>query len=258
MTMEKPISGPVGLHKYTVMAGWGDVPHLDEATKAALYETCEPHLRDARTRGIPSMGAGAVYPVTMDEIGYDPFPIPSHWKRMYAMDVGWRRTAALWFAQDPETSVKYVYAEHYRGRALPIVHADAIKSRGVWIPGVIDPASRTSSQADGKKLLYLYQNAGLILTPAVNAVEAGLYEVWTEMQTGQLKISRALANFWAELRMYRRELDENQKGKIVKINDHLMDCLRYGTVMFDAVAIPRPVIGGPSTAWEPADKTAGY
>lgn len=261
MPME-PISGPVGDYRYTVMAGWDDVPHLSDETKRGLYATCEPHLREARSKGIPSMGAGAVYPIDPDEISYEPFPIPPHWKRLYAMDVGWRRTAAIWIAQDPDTGIKYCYAEHYRGRALPVVHAEAIKARGAWIPGVIDPASRTSSQADGKKLLITYQNTGLKLTPAVNAVEAGIYTVWTDMVTGQLLFSTGLTNFWAELRMYRRVLekgeDKEDKGKIVKKNDHLMDCVRYGDVMFDTVAIQRPVLNHHGEAWAPADSVAGY
>jgi hypothetical protein len=258
MTMERPLSGPIGEHKYTVMCGWAEVPHLDAAMQKSLLDTCEPHLRAARTQGIPSMGAGAVYPVTTDEISVEPFAIPSHWPRMYAMDVGWRRTAALWLAQDPDTGLMYAYAEHYRGRAIPMVHAQAIKGRGDWIPGTIDPASRTSSQKDGEQLLYLYQNQGLKLTPAINAVEAGIHSVWTMLQTGQLKLFSTLVNTFAEMRMYRRELDDKGKGKIVKKNDHLMDCLRYGVVMFHALAITKPVFKGSFGSSEPADSTAGY
>ena len=37
------------------MAGWDDVPHLEERTKTELLESTPPHLRDARSKGIPSL-----------------------------------------------------------------------------------------------------------------------------------------------------------------------------------------------------------
>ncbi len=52
------------------------------------------------------------------------------------------RTAAVWGAWDRDDDVLYVYSEHYRGQAEPVIHAESIRSRGQWIPGVIDPASR--------------------------------------------------------------------------------------------------------------------
>ena len=131
--------------KYLVQAGHDDVPHLDDAAKALILKATLPHLRDARTKGIPSLGAGAIYPIVESEIIVDPFKIPRHWKRCYAMDVGWNRTAALWLALNPDIDCMYAYAEYYRGQAEPSVHAAAIKARGDWIPGVIDPAARGRS-----------------------------------------------------------------------------------------------------------------
>lgn len=43
------------------------------------------------------------------------------------------------------------------------------------------------------------------------------------MSTGKIKIFSTLSNFLDEYRIYRR--DEN--GRVVKENDHLMDCFRY-------------------------------
>ena len=82
------------------------------------------------------MGSGAVYPVTLDQFMVPPFEIPRHFKKLYALDVGWNRTAALWLALDPNTDTIYIYDEHYIGEQPPAVHASAILSRGNWIPGV--------------------------------------------------------------------------------------------------------------------------
>jgi hypothetical protein len=87
---------------------------------------------------------------------------------MYALDVGWNRTAVIWAALDPVTDTIYLYDEHYRGQEMPSVHGYAIQSRGAWIHGVIDPASRGRSQVDGVKLMRSYKDLGLLLFPAKN------------------------------------------------------------------------------------------
>ena len=108
-----------------VFATWDDVPHLTEAMKQSQLATMDPHLRDARTRGIPFLGSGAVYPVPTDVIEIRPFAIPDHWPRGFGMDVGWNRTAAIWGALDPANDILYLYDEHYVAEENPNVHADA-------------------------------------------------------------------------------------------------------------------------------------
>jgi hypothetical protein len=139
------------------------------------------------------------------------------------MDVGWNRTAALWGALDREKDILYLTSEHYRGQAEPIVHATAIRARGKWIPGVIDPAARQRGQKDGIRLMQTYIELGLDLSKAVNAVESGIYLVWQRLSTGRLKVFRSMSNWLLEYRVYQRGTD----GKIVKENDHLMDAMRY-------------------------------
>src|SRR5690606_26760832 len=105
----------------------------------------------------------------------------------------------------------------------PAVHAASIRARGEWIPGVIDPASRGRSQTDGNQLWQMYRDQGLRLTKANNAVEAGVQEIWQRMTGGRIKFFSTLHNFAKEYVLYRRD----EKGRIVKENDHLMDALRY-------------------------------
>lgn len=239
--------------KYLVNAGWNDAPHLDEKTKRELLEATPPFLRDARSKGIPSLGAGAIYPIPEDEISVPYFPIPDYWPRCFGLDVGWNRTAALWAAWDPSTGICYLYAEHYRGIAEPAVHAEAIKARGAWIAGVCDPAARSSNQRDGEKLVDLYRQLGLQLSFADNAVDAGIYDTWAALSVGKLKVMNHLLNFFNEYRLYRR--DEN--GRIVKKHDHLMDVMRYIVRSGRAVAkVPRP--DETSSVHEGMDAAVGY
>lgn len=209
--------------KFMVQAGWNDVPHLDGKTKAELLASTEPHLRDARSKGVPSLGSGAIYPIAESEFTVDPFPIPAYFPRVYGMDVGWNRTAVIWGGWDQSIDCLYLYAEHYRGKAEPSIHAAAVRARGEWIHGVIDPAARGRSQQDGAQLLVTYRNLGLLLATANNSVEAGIYEVWERLSTGRLKVFRTLRHWLSEYRLYRRDED----GKIVKEYDHLMDATRY-------------------------------
>lgn len=210
-------------NRFVLTMGWDHVPHLSEESKAKLLASYPPHERDARSKGIPQLGSGAIYPVPESEIIVPDFEIPAHWPRVYGMDVGWNRTAAIWGAWNRENDCVYLYGEHYRGQAEPSIHAQAIRARGDWIPGVSDPAALGRSQIDGSQLLQTYKDLGLDLEVAFNGVESGIYEVWQRLSTGRLKVFKTCTNWLSEFRLYRRD----DKGRVVKENDHLMDATRY-------------------------------
>ena len=151
----------LSIHKAIIQAGWDDAAWLTEESKHKMEEDTPPHLREARRSGKPSMGSGNVYPVSIESLLVEPFKIPEYYKRLYALDVGWNRTAVLWAAIDPQTDIVYIYDEHYLGEQVPAVHAAGIRTRGVWIPGVIDPASHGRSQTDGNQLIQQYKDLGL-------------------------------------------------------------------------------------------------
>ena len=54
-------------YKWYIQAGWQDVPHIHEDEKKALIATTPPYQIDARTKGEPALGSGAIYPIP--EIG---------------------------------------------------------------------------------------------------------------------------------------------------------------------------------------------
>jgi phage terminase large subunit-like protein len=209
--------------KHVTMATWDDAPHLSKEQKRELMEAIPPHQRDARSKGRPQLGSGAIYPVPEDDVTVADFAIPEHWPRAFGLDVGWNCTAAVWGAWDRESDILYLYAEHTRGQAEPEVHAAAIRAKGAWIPGAVDPASRGRSQHDGTRLIEAYRGMGLKLIPADNAVEAGIHKVLQRLSSGRLKVFRSLAGWLGEFRLYRRDDD----GRVVKKRDHLMDATRY-------------------------------
>jgi hypothetical protein len=217
-----------------------------------LSRSIAPHQREARMNGTPSLGSGAIFPVPEEDIVTEPFQIPAWYPRIYGLDVGWNRTAAVWGAVDRETDTVYLYSEHYRGQAEVPVHAKAIRLRGEWIPGVIDTAARGRSQADGRSLWSLYDEEGLILHNANKAVEAGLMDVLDRLSSGRLKVFNTLQHWIGEYRLYRRD----EKGRVVKENDHLMDATRYLCLgVHHAETRPKDTDYNPTL---PGDPTAGY
>ena len=235
--------GSIGGNRYVVRCSMYEAAHLNNEVIEDLIASTPPFQRDARIYGIPALGSGAIYPVPESEFVEDPFPIPKHWPRLYGMDVG-NKTAAVWLAKNPDTNVWYAYDEYYKEREEPSIHAHAVSLRGKWIPGAIDPASRGRSQIDGKQLMKMYEDLGLQLKPAVNAVEAGLYTVWELLSTGGLKVFKTCQRLREEMRTYRRD----EKGNVVKENDHLVDAMRYSVMTRDIATIEKPVNTAPLSA----------
>lgn len=213
------------MSRYYVTCSWDQCGHLDEQEKEEMFKALPPHQRDARSRGIPSLGSGAIYPVLESDFVVQPFVIPKHFLHVYGMDVGWQNTAAVFAAHDTENDIIYITSDYKRGGAEPSIHAAAIKgrARGDGKPGVIDPASKGRSQTDGSQLLKIYRQLGLNVTEANNAVEAGIYKCWEGLSLGKMKVFSTCQLLLEEMRIYRRD----EKGKIIKDNDHCCDSMRY-------------------------------
>lgn len=113
----EPESNAAQEFKWFVQAGWKDVPHLDGEEKRALLASTPLHQIHARTEGEPMLGSGAIYPIAQAEIVTPTYEILQTWRRVYALDVGWNRTAAIWGAEEPDPGIIHLYSEHYRARA---------------------------------------------------------------------------------------------------------------------------------------------
>lgn len=222
-------SGEVHNSIVYVSATLDDAGHIPVEEKLRLYNSYSPHEREARTKGIPSLGSGLIYPIMESELVVSPFDIPDYWPRCYGMDFGWHNTAAVFLARDPDNGITYVCGEYLAGQLTPQSHAVHLLSKGAdWMPGAYDGAGESATQDDGGNLVDMYIKAGIRnWVPAdKRSVGKGLYTVLQLMETGQLKIFNTCAKTLRELRMYAR--DEN--GKVIKGNDHLMDALRYAIV----------------------------
>lgn len=223
------VQGTTGLSKHVTRCTWDDVPHLSEKDKLEMMDSIPSWQRDARTKGVPQLGSGAIYPYPESTFVIPPFELPKHFARAYGFDVG-RNTAVTWLAHDRDANVFYLYSEHFQVEGTASSHAHAIQARGKWLKGAIDSAARGRSATDGQNLFQMYQDLGLNIQNADKAVESGIQDVCELLQAGRLKVFSTCTQTLEEFRLYRRE-----DGKVLKVRDHLMDAMRYAVHTRDKI-----------------------
>lgn len=213
------------MSRFIVTCTWDDVPHISEEEKAELLRSTPPYLRDARSKGVPQLGSGAVYQFPESEIRVPDFEIPRTWRRWFGLDigVGTHPTACVWCAFDPESSTVYLYAVYRRVSSETALHIAAIKDRGAWMRGVGDAAGLIVTGHDAEQLVSVFRRGGVDVVLPDKAVESGIVDVWTLMSAGRFKVFASCAAWFEEYRLYRRD----DKGRIVKSQDDLMDATRY-------------------------------
>jgi hypothetical protein len=178
-----------------------------------------------------------IYSTPENEITVSDRPIPDHWPRAFGLDIRWNKAVAIWGARDPESDVLYLYSE-YRGDADPAVHAAAIRARGDWIPGVVDPTANGRTLLDGQLLVRMYREQGLGLQAVENKLESGILAVGQRMHSGRLKVFASMSKYLEERRLYRRD----EKDQVVRDRDNLQDatrCLVVGLSRMRTKAIKR-------------------
>jgi phage terminase large subunit-like protein len=112
-----------------------EAPHMTKEQKQRFIEGIPDYEIETRTKGIPMMGSGVVYPISDDVIKCDPFDIPTYWRRIVGIDFGVSHpTAVVWLAQDPDSDVVYLYDCYQSSDQGIPYHASMIKAKGDWIP----------------------------------------------------------------------------------------------------------------------------
>ena len=210
--------------------------------------------RDARTKGIPALGSGRIFPISESDITVAPFEIPSHWPQIAGLDFGWDHpTAAAKLAWDRDNDVIYVTADYRRSQQTPIMHCGALKP---WGKGLVWAWPHDGLQHDkgssGEQLAKQYRDHGLALTTeratfldGTNGVEAGVSEMLERMQTNRWKVFSTCGAWFEEFRLYHRE-----DGRIVKEFDDVLCASRYAMMMRRmAKTLERRSVPKPDTSW---------
>jgi phage terminase large subunit-like protein len=226
-----------------INATWDDALHMTAHMKEEKLRTIPKHERDMRSRGVPLMGAGLVFPFTDDELMCEPFPIPRHWPRIVGIDFGWDHPfGAALLAWDRDSDTVYLCAEYQSRKELPVVHAHAIRAWGDWIPVAWPHDGLNGEKGTGKQLVSYYRDAGLRTLPdkasnppepgqeegeGGSSWEAALLDMVDRMESGRWKVFRSCQKWFEEKRMYHRDT----QGKLVRLNDDVISASRHAHMM---------------------------
>lgn len=210
-----------------------DVDHYSKEQRDLIIASYPEFERDARTRGIPQLGSGRVFPVDEDEIKVKPFQIPDYWRRIGGLDFGWDHpSAAVQLAHDTDSDCLYVIAARRARRETPATFSSTVIHWGP-IPWAWPHDGLQHDKGSGMQLAQQYKQAGLKMLPGMatfadgsNGLEAGISEMLERMESGRLKVFDSLTEWMEEFRLYHR-----QEGLIVKLNDDLLSATRYAMMM---------------------------
>lgn len=211
-----------------------DAEHYTPEQRAAIIASYPAHEREARAKGIPTLGSGRIFPIEESLVAVDAVDIPRHWAVLGGIDFGWDHpTAAVKVAWDRDADCIYVVAAYRVKEQTPVIHAAALKAWGKSLKWAWPHDGLQHDKGSGEQLAELYRLQGLELLPeratfddGSNGVEAGLMDMLDRMQTGRLKVSKHLTEWFDEFRLYHRK-----DGKVVKERDDLMSATRYAIMM---------------------------
>lgn len=211
-----------------------DAEHYTPEERARIIASYPAHEREARTKGIPVLGSGRIFPVMEETITCSYREIPTHWPKIGGCDFGWDHPfAAVEIAWDRDADTVYVTKSYRIRETTPIVHAAALKPWGNLPWSWPRDGRRETLEGAGIALANQYRVQGLDMLydhaqfeDGSVSVEAGLMDMLDRMKGGRFKVFSNLLDWFEEFRLYHRD-----EGKVVKEMDDLMAATRYGMMM---------------------------
>lgn len=250
-------------HHGMVRYSWDDVPLelLDQKTRDLLKSSWLPWEIDARTKGIPMAGEGAVFTVDFNNVVLPSAPPIHPWYKLLAgIDFGRSPdpTVIIWSAYDTRTDTVFVYDEHVAKNQTPIEYSPAILMRGKQIP--------LAWPADGKKRGYTEtQSAIQELTnkygintlsehftnpDGSRGIDYGLQYMLQRMRMGKMFISPHCRHLIDEMKQYHTQRTGNGKVQF-QGDDHAIDAMRYCVLSIERFGQPMMAdIAADSVRWE--------
>jgi len=222
-------------NRHMTTATIDDALHFSDEERAEIIASYPPHELEARTKGVPTLGSGRIFPVPEDLISIKQRDFPSHWARVGGMDFGWDHPfAAVELVWDRDSDCVYVARCYRVSQTTPINHAAALRPWGKDLRWAWPRDGRRETlEGAGIALAKQYRVQGLDLLfehakfeDGSVSVEAGLMDMLDRMQSGRFKVFSHLHDWWEEFRLYHRK-----DGKVVKENDDLMAATRYALMM---------------------------
>lgn len=241
-------------------AGWDHAPHLSRDERERLAASYPKHERDARTKGIPMLGSGVVYPIPDDDIICDPFRIPDYGRCIAGIDFGISHpTAVVWMYHNTDTDVIYIYDCYQREDESVPYHADAIKDRGDWIPVSWPHDGLQRDKGTAQPLAEQYRSRGVNMLwesarwedkqGGGQSKESAISKVLDRMYTGRFKVFSTCQSWFEQKRMYHRKdgIINPVYDDVLKAGDYALMMLRHAQpkrrVMMPATAVDYEPLG---------------
>jgi phage terminase large subunit-like protein len=211
-----------------------DVDHYSTDERARIIASYPAHELESRTKGVPTLGSGRIFPVDEAGIAIERRDFPTHWPRIGGLDFGWTHPmAAVELVWDRDADVVYVSRTHRMSEATPVLHAAALRPWGELRWAWPRDGRRETLEGAGVALAKQYREQGLDMMQehaqfedGSVSVEAGLMDMLDRMQTGRFKVFKHLNDWLEEFRLYHR-----RDGRVVKESDDLMAATRYALMM---------------------------
>lgn len=243
-------------YQHLTMMTIQDVAHYTQEEKDQIVASYPEHEREARSKGIPILGEGRIYPVAESQISVTPFVIPKHWPRLKGMDLGTydHPSACAFLAYDRESDCIYLYNGWKASKKTISEEAVLINKLHKWVP-VSWPHDALKHDKNTKSTVRdLYADCDVNMLPeratfpdGGNSVEMGLLEILDRMITNRFKVFSQMEMFWEEFRLYHRK-----DGKVVKTRDDFLDAVRYAIMMI------RHAETEPVEHYDDSDHDTGY
>lgn len=161
---------------------------------------------------------GMVYSAPETDIVVKSRAIPDHWPKVYALDIDGAKASVLWAAFDKENDTLYAYGEYVTSRTELALIADAIRKRGLWIPGLFDHLARKRTKPEGIRITDALVDLKLDIFTVQGDPEAGISELSRRFTGKRFKVFDTCTEWLAQYRAYRR----NKDGDLVEESDGLM------------------------------------
>lgn len=212
------------------------------AFSLAEYEEQKGKLPDWKFRmfydGVFTRPAGLIYDVfTWEKHVCEAFPIPDHWPRVFGLDFGAVNTCCVKFAEDPETSTWYAYAEYLHGGRTAAEHVAALLAGEP-----LEKAQAVGGAGSEQNWRDEFTAAGLLVRKSeVSEVEVGIDRLYALLKADRVKFFSGLTGILGEdgheegeVETYSRVLDDQGEATDAiqdKNKYHRLDACRYAATL---------------------------
>jgi len=240
-------------------AGWDDAPHLTEETKKELLAGLPEFEIPMRTKGIPSKGSGAIFPIDDSAIRIPAQEPKEHWNVMCAVDFGKTRDpSVVMFGYKDDDGNYVIYDEYYldKDRSVNAIAAVIRNSITPNIPVIVPHDGNSSIEGLGNETranllrelgcnvpMGTFCNPPFIRNKITNTAEknigkeGGLHWMNYGFKQGFIKVTENCVNFFKQKQSY---FWTTKGGKTIPKdgNDDTIDCSRYLLLSIDRLGVP--------------------